>query len=165
MVTASAAPLTLRVARVRSLGAAVPLAGLVPASIAIRVAAGSLRVTPYYFPDEYRYAELSRSLARHGHLLIRGAPAHFLPVLAPILTAPAWLLGSVGESYRATQAINAVAVSLAAVPVYLIARQLGRGPRGAPVSAGLALMLSALLSSSCIPSQPIVYPPLVAALA
>src|SRR5258708_29491004 len=137
MVTASAAPLSLRVARVRSLGAAVPLAGLVTASIAIRVAAGFLRVTPYYFPDEYRYAELSRSLARHGHLLTRGAPAHFLPVLAPILTAPAWLLGSVGESYRATQAINAVAVSLAAGPPYPIARATGPGRPAAPLSAAV----------------------------
>src|SRR5579859_7180314 len=71
-VTVSAASVSLRAARVRSLGAAVPLSALVAASVAVRVLAGFLRATPYYFPDEYRYAELSRSLAAHGHLLVRG---------------------------------------------------------------------------------------------
>src|ERR1700716_1778458 len=89
-MTASAAPASLPVARARSFAAAAPLAGLVAVSVVIRVVAGFMRVSPMYFPDEYRYAELSRSLAAHGHLLVRGAPAHFLPLLAPILTAPAW---------------------------------------------------------------------------
>jgi len=143
----------------------VPLAALVLASVAVRVAAGFLRLTPYYFPDEYRYAELSRSLAAHGHLLVRGAPAHFLPLLASIVTAPAWLVGTVGESYRAVQAINAVAVSLAAVPVFLLARQLGLGRRAALASATLALLVPSLLYSSYILAEPIAYPLMLAAVA
>lgn len=164
-VTVSAASLTLHVVRVRSFAAAAPLAGLVAVSVAVRVTAGFLRSTPYYFPDEYRYAELSRSLAAHGHLLIRGAPAHFLPVLAPILTSPAWLLGTVGESYRAVQVINAVAVSLAAVPVYMLARQLALGRRAALASAALALLVPSLLYSSYILAEPIAYPLVLAAVA
>ena len=164
-VTVSAAPVSLGLPRVRSFAAAAPLAGLVAVSVVVRVVAGFMRVSPMYFPDEYRYAELSRSLAAHGHLLVRGAPAHFLPVLAPILTAPAWLLGSVGDSYRAVQVINSVAVSLAAVPVYLMARQLGIGRRGSLAAAALALMVPALLYSSYILAEPIAYPLVLGAVA
>jgi 4-amino-4-deoxy-L-arabinose transferase-like glycosyltransferase len=164
-VTVSAASVSLPVARVRSLAAVAPLAALVAISVVVRVLAGLVRSTPYYFPDEYRYAELSRSLAAHGHLLVRGAPAHFLPVLASIVTAPAWLLGTVGESYRAVQVINAVAVSLAAVPVFLMARRLGLGRRSALVAAALALMVPALLYSSYILAEPIAYPLVLAAVA
>jgi hypothetical protein len=164
-VTVSATPLTLRVARVRSLAASWPLAALVGVSVAIRFAAGFLRPTPYYYPDEYRYAALGRSLVDHGHLLIRGAPAHFLPVLAPIVTAPAWLLSDVGESYRVVQAINAVAVSVAAVPVFLLARHLGLGKRTSLVCAGLALLVPSLIYSSFILAEPIAYPIVLAAVA
>lgn len=152
-------------ARTRSIAAAAPLAGLVAISVVVRVVAGFLRTTPMYFPDEYRYAELSRSLASSGHLFVRGAPAHFLPLLAPILTAPVWLLGTVGESYRAVQVINSVAVSLAAVPVYLMARQLGLGRRSAAAAAALALTVPALLYSSYILAEPIAYPLVLAAMA
>jgi hypothetical protein len=164
-VTVSATPLTLRVARVRSVASFWPLGALVGVSVAIRIAAGFLRPTPYYYPDEYRYAALSRSLADHGHLLIRGAPAHFLPVLAPILTAPAWLLGNVGESYRVVQGINAVAVSVAAVPVFLLARHLGLGRRTSLVCAGLALLVPSLIYSSFVLAEPIAYPIVLAAVA
>ncbi|MDB4882543.1 MAG: hypothetical protein JWL95_1309, partial [Gemmatimonadetes bacterium] len=118
-----------------------------------------------YFPDEYRYAALSRSLADHGHLLIRGAPAHFLPVLQPIVTAPAWFFDNVGDSYRAVQTINAVAVSLAAIPVFLIARQLGLTRRVGLACAALALMVPSLLYSSFILAEPIAYPLVLAAVA
>jgi 4-amino-4-deoxy-L-arabinose transferase-like glycosyltransferase len=164
-VTLSAAPLTLRIARVRSLGVAVPLGALVAISFAMRVGLGFLRPTPYYFPDEYRYAALSRSLVDHGHLLIRGAPAHFLPVLASIVTAPVWLLGNVGESYRGVQMINAAAVSLAAIPVFSIARQLGLDRRAGLVCAALAVLVPSLIYSSFILAEPIAYPIVLAAVA
>ncbi|HWX08663.1 MAG TPA: hypothetical protein VNY33_01695, partial [Gaiellaceae bacterium] len=164
-MTASVAPLSLRLPRVRSFAAAAPLAGLVAVSVVVRVVVGLMRVAPMYFPDEYRYAELSRSLADHGHLLVRGVSAHFLPVLAPILTAPAWLFGTVGDSYRAVQAINSVAVSLAAVPVYLMARQLGLGRRGSLAAAALALVVPSLIYSSYILAEPIAYPLVLAAVA
>ena len=57
----------------------------------------------------------------------RGSPAHPLTrelaaLLAPLVTAPAWLFGSVASGYRAAQTINACVVSLAALPVYVLAR-------------------------------------------
>ena len=94
-------------------------------------------VTPSVFPDEYLYSQLGRGLATTGHLTIRGVDPHFLPVLQPLLTAPAWLVGDVGGSFRLIQLENALVFSLAAVPAYLIARRLG-------VRTGLALGVAAL---------------------
>ena len=88
--------------------------------------------TPVYFGDEYLYSSLGRSLAETGRPLVRGQAAHFPALLEPLLTAPAWLVNDVGIAYHLTQTIGALAMSLAAVPVYWLARRLG-------LSAGIGL--------------------------
>ena len=107
--------------------AAATLAGLVIVSVIVRTWAASKHAGPAYFPDEYLYPELSRSIATTGHAYVRGAPSHFAPLLAPLVTAPGWLLGNVTTGYHAVQAINATFVSLAAVPVFALARTLRLG--------------------------------------
>jgi hypothetical protein len=80
-------PLALpRVAAWQAIAALVALSTLVRALVALR------RETPMYFPDEYMYSELGRSLAATGHPLIRGTPADFPALLQPLVTAPVWLL-------------------------------------------------------------------------
>ena len=117
-------------------GAVPALAALVVLSSMLHVAAGWLRATPVYFSDEYMYAELGRSLTESGLPLVRGELAPFPALVYPLVTAPAWLLGDVELSYRAIQLFGAVAMSLACVPVFLLARRLGLG-------RGLALALAA----------------------
>ena len=47
---------------------------LIAAASAIgRTFAGWLRASPIYFPDEYIYSEVARSIADHGRPLVRGA--------------------------------------------------------------------------------------------
>jgi 4-amino-4-deoxy-L-arabinose transferase-like glycosyltransferase len=141
------------------------LSALVVVSAAVRTWAASRHVSPAYFPDEYLYSELSRSIATSGHAYVRGAPSHFAPLLAPLVTAPAWLFGSVSAGYHAAQAINAVFVSLAAVPVFVLARTLRLGRPYALAAAALALVLPGLLYSSFMLSEPIAYPFVLAAVA
>lgn len=144
---------------------AAPLVLLVAGSAAVRMLVGWLRPTPDYFPDEYMYAAFSRSLAA-GHLpAVRGAPAHFLPILAPLLTAPAWLLPDLEQGYRAVQAIDAVVMSLAALPVYWLARRVGLGSRPALAAAALSLLVPTLLYSSFVLSEPFAYPIMLGAAA
>ena len=66
---------------------------------------------PALFPDEYIYSSIGRSIAESGEPLIRGGSAHFPALLQPIVTAPAWLIGDVGISFRLVQAIGALAMS------------------------------------------------------
>jgi hypothetical protein len=140
------------------------LGGIVGISAAIRFAAALAHATPLYFPDEYIYSEISRSIAHAGKPLIRGNPAHFPAILEPLLAAPFWALGGVEFAFRATQALNAVAMSLAAVPVYLLARRLGLGKWFALACALLAVACPDLFYVSFVLGEPIAYPLALAAL-
>jgi hypothetical protein len=134
-----------------AVGAVIALSSLLQTVLAWR------RPTPGYFPDEYMYAELGRSLL-DGGALVRGESAHFLPLLYPLLTAPAWLWDDVEHAYRTIQAFNAVAMSLAAIPVFLLARRLGLGERLAVALAAVAVVVPDLLYSSAVLAEPLAYP-------
>ena len=131
---------------------------VVGVSTVVRGAAAFARQTPMYFPDEYMYSELGRSISTGGRPLVRGTESTFPALLQPILTAPAWLLGDVATAYHVIQAANALAVSLAAVPVYLLARRVGVGDRLALVAAAIALVLPDLLYAGWMLSEPFAYP-------
>src|ERR671936_1349993 len=161
---ADAAPAQPAVARAAAVPARLVLAGIVAASVAVRFVAALAHTTPLYFPDEYIYSEISRSLAHAGRPLIRGNAAHFPALLEPLLTAPFWALGGVEFAFRATQALNAVAMSLAAVPVYLLARRLGLGKWFALGCALLAVACPDLFYVSFVLGEPIAYPLALAAL-
>src|SRR6266545_5978115 len=160
-------PLTARPTALEKAGlAAWPLlAGLVGLSFAVRAALGWLRATPIYLGDEYLYAVLGRSLAESGRPLVRGEASHFPALLQPILTAPAWLVGDVGTAYHLVQLTGAVAMSLAAIPVYWLARRLGVGTGVSLALAALALALPDFIYATWVIAEPFAYPLVLAATA
>jgi hypothetical protein len=144
--------------------AAVPLlAGLVAFSFALRLVTGWLRETPNYFSDEYFYAALSRSLLESGRPLVRGVEVTFPALLQPLLTAPAWLAEDVWVSYRLIQGLGALAMSLAAVPAYLLVRRLGAGRPLALGAAAFTVAIPDLLFASWVTAEPFAYPLLLCA--
>jgi hypothetical protein len=134
------------------------LAGIVALSFVVRTALGWLRETPLYLGDEYLYASLGRSLAESGRPLVRGHAAEFPALLQPILTAPAWLVDDVGIAYHLAQTIGALAMALAALPVYWLARRLELGTKVALGLAALAVAVPDLVYASWIVAEPIAYP-------
>ena len=141
------------------------LAGLVAASFLVRTALAWLRATPTFFSDEYIYTELGRSLAETGRPLIRGVSAHFPALLQPLLTAPAWVFDDVEVSFRIVQALGAAAMSLAAVPVFLLARRLELGRGVSLALAALAVAVPDMVYSSWLVAEPFAYPLALAAVA
>jgi hypothetical protein len=141
------------------------LAALIGGSFVIHTAVAWLRATPALFPDEYIYSAIGRSLAESGRPLIRGGPAHFPALLQPIVTAPAWLIGDVGTAFRVVQAMGALAMSLAAIPVYVLAVRLGLSRRISLALAALALLVPDFLYAAFITSEPFAYPLVLAAAA
>lgn len=133
------------------------LAGIVVVSFAARALAALRHPTPLVLPDEYTYAELARSLAETGRPLVRGASAGFPALLEPLLTAPLWLAGDAETAYRLTQSLHALAMSLAAVPVYLLARHVGLSTRLGLVCAALAVAGPGLVYSLFVLADPIGY--------
>ena len=151
-------PRLVAFARVATVPARLVLAGIVAASFAVRFVMALGHSTPLYFPDEYIYSAIARSLAEHGHPLIRGDAAHFPAMIEPLLAAPFWLTHDPELAYRLTQAENALAMSLAAIPVYLLMRRLGGGSWPALAAAALTVASPDLFFSSFVLADAIAYP-------
>ena len=95
----------------------VSLSSLIRAVIGLRVA------SPWILPDEAVYSELAKSIAAGERPSIRDVPVFGWGEVYPALLAPAWaLFDDPYWAYRAALLINALIMSLAAVPAYFLAR-------------------------------------------
>jgi hypothetical protein len=150
------------VTAVRSRALAIPawawLTAIVTASIAARVALGHRMVAPWIMVDEIVYSELAKNVAAHGEFLVRGVPSHGYGFVYPVLIAPAWaLFGSVPSAYEAAKAIDAVLMSLAALPAYFLARRI-LPSRLALLAAGLTVLVPAMLYTGVLMTENAFYP-------
>ncbi|HUH15715.1 MAG TPA: glycosyltransferase family 39 protein [Gaiellaceae bacterium] len=134
------------------------LALVVAASALLRLQLSRDSPAPWIFVDELVYSELAKSLAAGGELLVRDTATAGYGVVYPLLISPAWaLFDSVPDAYAAAKAINAVLISLAAVPAYALARRLvGQG--AALAAAVLAVALPSLAYSGTIMTENAFYP-------
>ena len=140
------------------------LGGLALASALVRSLLALRHHSTSYWPDEWVYAGLSRSIA-HGHLTIHGDAAHFPAILQPLLAAPLWRFFSTQTAYQLIQVENAVAASLVVVPVYLLARFVGLGRWQGYMCALYALVVPALVWIPVTISDFIAYPLAMGAIA
>ncbi len=154
--------------RVRSLAADVPvwawLAGLVAVSAVVRWVLARSSPAPWIFVDELIYSELAKGFAGGHGFEIRDVPAGgAYGVLYPVLISPAYaVFDLLPHAYAAAKAINAVVMSLAAVPAYLLARRLvGQWP-----ALGVAVLTVAVPSmayTGTIMTENAFYPAFLAA--
>ena len=131
---------------------------MVALSTVARSVAGFARPTPTYFPDEYLYTSLGRSIAASGHPLVRGGSAHFTALLQPLLTAPLWLIHDTSIAYHAIQVFSVTAMSLVAVPVYLVCVALGLRRSSGLLVAAATLCAPAFMYATWLVSEPFAYP-------
>jgi hypothetical protein len=115
--------------------------------------------SPWIFQDELLYSELAKSFASTGHFAIRENPgAGGFGLVYPLLISPAWaIFQRVPTAYEAAKAINALTMSLAAVPVYFIARRLV-DPVHAFIAALLTLALPAMVYTTVIMTENAFFP-------
>jgi hypothetical protein len=149
----------------RGLTARVALTSIVVGSFAVRFVASAAHPAPRYFPDEYLYTAIARALGSGQAPNVRGTSANFPALLEPILAAPFHALFSPELAYRLTQAENALFMSLAAVPVYLLARRLSLSARYALACAVFAVTIPDLVFASYTLADPVAYPFVMGALA
>ena len=146
----------------RSLARAVPiwawLAGLVVVSALFRFALARRVAAPWIMVDELIYSELARGLAEGGGFSIRGEPTYVYGFVYPLLIAPAYaLFDSLTTAYSAVKAINALLMSLAALPAYFLARRVL--PQGLSLLAALlAVALPSLLYAGQVMTENAFYP-------
>ena len=145
-------------ARVRAVPAWAWLVAIVVVSAAVRIALARRMVAPWIMVDELVYSELAKSLADDGRFLVRGEPTTGYGFVYPALIAPAWrAFSSVPDAYAAAKAINAVVMSLAAVPAYLLARRLV-APAAALVVAALTVAVPSMLYTGTLMTENVFFP-------
>jgi Dolichyl-phosphate-mannose-protein mannosyltransferase len=153
---------TQAVAGVRARAVAVPvwawLVAIVGCSVVARILLTRQIVAPWIMVDELVYSELAKSFAATGHFEIRGVPTSGYGFVYPMVIAPAWrLFGPVPHAYAVAKGINAVIVSLTAIPAYLLARKLV-GSGLALLAAGLSVLVPSLLYAGTLMTENAFYP-------
>ena len=148
--------------RAWSLARALPiwawLVGLVALSTGIRYVFTRHAVAPWIMVDELIYSELAKSFAASGQFLVRDHSTGAYGYVYPILIAPAWAaFKAVPEAYAAAKGINALVMSLAAVPAYLLARRVV-GAWFAIAAAALAVAIPSMVYTATLMTENAFYP-------
>jgi len=153
-------------ARVNGLAArraAFALGAIVLFSAAVRFAVARGFDVPWIAPDEMIYGLVGQSLWESGTLTIRDAAVPYYSLLTPALVGLPLTLGDVARGVEIAQALQALAMSLVAVPVYLWGARLV-GTRWALAAAVLAVLPPALWYGGLLMTEALFYPLVVAAL-
>ena len=140
------------------------LIALFAGSAIVRVLVGLRRGTPLYYPDEYIYTAIARSIADTGIPRLRGDAFHFPSILVSYLTAPAWLISDVSVAFHVVVAMGGIAFSLAVFPAYMLARRLGISPGGGLVVALLSVLVPDAAFATTALTEPFAYPLFLATL-
>ena len=133
------------------------LATLVAVSTIARALAGLRVPTPWIAADEMIYAELGRSLWETGHLSILGTDTAFYSLVYPALIGLPLALFDTALGYDVARVLGALAMSLAAVPVFAWGRTL-MSERWALAAAALTLCIPGLAYSGLLMSETVFYP-------
>jgi hypothetical protein len=150
------------VPRLSPLRAGIALAALVGLSTTLRWWAAERIPTPWIAPDEMLYGLLGRSLWEHGSLDLLGQPTRFFSLVSPALVGGPLRIGNLETGYDLLKGLQALAMSLAAVPVYLWGRAfLTRF--GALAAAALTVAIPGLVYSGLIMTEVAFYPILLLA--
>lgn len=143
---------------VRAVPAWAWLTGLVAVSTLLRYGLGRRIVAPWIFVDELIYSELAKSFADGGRFLVRDHATAAYGIVYPVLIAPAWaLFAAVPDAYAAAKAINALVMSLAAVPAYLLARRM-LGPGLSLLAAVLTVSVPSMVYTGVLMTENAFYP-------
>jgi hypothetical protein len=131
---------------------------IVAGSIALRMALAGRTAAPWIMVDELIYSELGKSVASSGHFLVRDVPSNGYGFVYPVLIAPAFgLFAAVPSAYHVAKLINAVVMSLTAVPVYYLARRL-LSARLSLAAAALSVLVPSMLYTETLMTENVFYP-------
>lgn len=117
---------------------------------------------PWIQVDETIYAKLGLGLWRHGRLDVLGGPTGFYSLLYPAFAGLPLVVGGMRGGAEALRVLQAVTVSLTAIPVYFWAKSLAPR-RFALAAAALSLAPAGLVYAGTLMTEALSYPLLVCA--
>jgi hypothetical protein len=118
--------------------------------------------TPWIAPDEQIYGLLGQGLYRDGSLSILGGPTPYYSAVVPAVVGLPLSIGDLALGHSLLQAVQALVMSLAALPVFLWGRSF-MAARWALVAAALTLALPGLAYSGLVMTEGVFYPVFVLA--
>src|SRR4051794_10002590 len=125
------------------------LGALVLVSTVLRTWASRGVPTPWITPDETLYGLLGQGLWRDGKLAVLGGPTPYYSLVVPLVSGLPLSLGDLALGYSLLKVLQALVMSLAAVPVYVWGRSL-TAPRWALLAAVLTVALPGLAYSGLV---------------
>ena len=139
------------------------LPALVGASLLLHWLAARTVAGLWIMPDEAIYGLRALRLWQHGKLALFGQSGAGYSVLYPVLAGAPLSIGTLSTGYSLLKPVQALAMSLAAVPVYLyVRRSAGRAP--SLLAAALTLAAPVVLFSGYVMTEVLYYPLATAAL-
>jgi hypothetical protein len=142
---------------------AVALAVVVLLSTAFRFGVALTFDVPWIAPDEMLYGLVGESVWETGELSIRGIATPYYSLLTPAFVGLPLTFDDRGTGVAIAQLLQALAMSLATVPVYLWGRRLA-GRRWAFVAALLTVLPPALWYGGLLMTEALFYPAIAASL-
>lgn len=142
---------------------AVAVGVIVLASTLLRFAVAQTFTIPWIAPDEMLYGLLGESLWTNGTLTIRGMASPYFSLLTPAVVGAGLRFGGLSNGVELAQLLQSLAMSSAAIPVYLWSRRLAP-PRWAVGAAALSVLPPALAYSGLLMTEALFYPASVWAL-
>jgi dolichyl-phosphate-mannose-protein mannosyltransferase len=134
------------------------LTAIVVASAALRALLARQLVAPFIMVDELIWSELARGIAGAGEPLLRDQPNPGYSVVYPLLISPAYLLfDSLPTAYAAVKTMNALLMSLAAIPGFFVARRVV-GRSYALLAAVLTVAVPSLAYTGTVMTENAFYP-------
>lgn len=156
MNAVSATPLLEHARRRPRLAAALGVTVIVVVSALVRIALAANVAGPWIFVDELIYSELGRTA--FSGFAIRGVPVGGYGNVYPFVIAPAyWLFENLVTAYAAVKVINSIVMSLAAIPVYFMARTM-MARRWALVASALAVLVPGMAYTGMVMTESAFYP-------
>jgi len=114
----------------------------------------------YVMSDELQYAKLAISVADNLSLTphLRGEDVGIYSQLYPVLTAPFYGFLSMPDAFDAVHIFNPVVMASAAVPVYILARELDLPKLAATAVATVSVLTPWMLLSTVVMTEALAYP-------
>ena len=134
------------------------LAAIVVGSAGLRAVLARDLVAPFIMVDEVIWSEIGRGIADAGEPLLRGEPDPGYSPVYPALLSPLYaLFESLPQAYAAVKTLNAVLMSLAAVPAFFLARRVA-SDRLALLGALLTVAVPSLAYTGTVMTENVFYP-------
>ena len=164
MVGQTATVTTLRAAAtVVTRHAVLAVGAIVVLSTVFRLGVALTLDVPWIAPDEMLYGLVGESLWETGQLSIRGMATPYYSLLTPALVGLPLTFDDRETGLALAQGLQALAMSLVAVPVYLWARRVA-GPGWGLVAAALSVTPPALWYGGLLMTEALFYTAITAAL-